>query len=75
MLTAIRKIMEQNTKTKNLLSLSNAYRFKDIMQQFEVQDLVTIQDLQLEIKQIKTQIEELKVLTQSLDFKIQNVET
>ena len=28
----IRKIMEQNTKTKNPLTLSNAYRFKDIMQ-------------------------------------------
>ena len=27
----IRKIMEQNTKTKNPLPLSNAYRFKDIM--------------------------------------------
>ena len=43
----IRKIMEQNTKTKNPLPLSNAYRFKDIMQQFEVRDPVTIQDLQL----------------------------
>ena len=50
----IRKIMEQNVKTKNHLPLSNAYRFKDIMQQFEVQDPITIQDLQLEIKQIKT---------------------
>ena len=46
----IRKIMEQNSKTKNPLSLSNAYRFKDIMQQFEVHDPVTIQDLQLEKK-------------------------
>ena len=46
----IRKIMEQNIKTKSPLPLSNAYRFKDIMQQFEVQDSVTIQDLQLEIK-------------------------
>ena len=27
----IKKIMEQNIKTKNLLTLSNAYRFKDIM--------------------------------------------
>ena len=32
----IRKIMEQNIKTKNPLRLSNTYRFKDIMQQFEV---------------------------------------
>ena len=46
----IRKITEQNSKTKNPLSLSNAYRFKDIMQQFEVHDPVTIQDLQLEKK-------------------------
>ena len=44
------------------------------MQQFEVQNLVTIQDLQIEIKQIKTQIEELKTFTQTLDFKIQNIE-
>ena len=66
----IRKIMEQNNKTKNPLPLSNVYRFKDIMQQFEVQDPVIIQDLQLEIKQIKTQIEELKVFTQNLDFKL-----
>ena len=41
------KIMEQNIKTKNPLPLSKAYRFKDIMQQFAVQDPVTIQDLQL----------------------------
>ena len=44
------------------------------MQQFETQNPVTIQDLQLEIKQIKTQIEELKDFTQNLDFKIQNIE-
>ena len=41
----IRKIMEQNTKTKNPLPFSNIYRFKDIMQQFKVQDPVTIQVL------------------------------
>ena len=67
--------MEPNIKTKNPLPVSNAYRFKDIMQQFEAQDPVTIQDLQLEIKQIKTQIGELKAFTQSLDFKLQNIET
>ena len=43
----IRKIMEQNTKTKNSLPLSNAYRFKDIVQQIEIQNLMTIQDLQI----------------------------
>ena len=32
----IRKIMEQNIKAKNPLPISNAYRFKDIMQQSEV---------------------------------------
>ena len=67
--------MEPNIKTKNPLLVSKAYRFKDIMQQFEVQDPVTIQDLQLEIKQIKTQIGELMAFTQSLDFKLQNIET
>ena len=41
----IRKIKEQNIKTKNSLPLSNAYSFKDIMQQFKVRDPITIQDL------------------------------
>ena len=62
----IRKIMEQNTKTKNSLPLSNAYRFKDIVQQIEIQNLMKIQDLQIEIKQIKTQTEELKTLILSI---------
>ena len=44
------------------------------MQQFEVQEPVTIQDLQTEIKQIKIQIEEFKNFTQHLDFKIQYIE-
>ena len=44
------------------------------MQQFKIQKLVIIQDLQIEIKQIKIQIEELKKFTQRLDFKIQNIE-
>ena len=55
----IRKIMEQNTKATKSFPLSNAYKFKDIIQQFETQSPVTIQDLQLEIKQIKNQIKEL----------------
>ena len=70
----IRKIMEQNIKATKSLPLSNTYKFKDIMQQIEIQSPVTIQDLQLEIKQIKVQIEELKNFTQRLDFKIQNIE-
>ena len=53
----IRKIMEQSSKSKNSIPLSNVYSFKDIMQQFELQSPVTIQDLQTEIKQIKLQIE------------------
>ena len=44
------------------------------MQQFEVQEPITIQDLQTKIKQIKIQIEELKDFIQHLDFKIQNIE-
>ena len=66
--------MEKNIKATKSLPLSNAYKFKDVMQQFEKQSLVTIQDSQLEIKQIKVQIEELKNFTQHLDFKIQNIE-
>ena len=66
----IRKIMEQSSKSKSSIPLSYAYNFKDIMQQFEVQSLVTIQDLQTEIKQIKLKIEEFKNFTQHSDFKI-----
>ena len=68
----IRKIMEKNNK--NTLPLSNTYKFKDVMKQFEIQNRVTIQDLQFKIKQIKMQIEELKIFTQSIDFKLQNME-
>ena len=42
----IRKIMEQKSKKKPNLQLSNAYKFKDIVKQFETQNSVTIQDLQ-----------------------------
>ena len=70
----IRKIIEQSSKSKPYVPLSNVYRFKDIMQQFEVQEPVTIQDLQIEIKQIKKQIEELKIFTQHLNLKIQDIE-
>ena len=70
----IRKIMKQNTKATRSFPLSNAYKFRDIIQQFETQNPVTIQDLQLEIRQIKTQIYELKNFTQHLDCKIQNIE-
>ena len=66
--------MEQISKSTNYVPLSNTQRLKDIIQQFEVQEPMTIQDLQTEIKQIKIQIEELKIFTQHLDFKIQNIE-
>ena len=71
----IRKIMEQKFKQKPNLQFSNAYKFKDIVKQFETQNLVTIQDLQQEIKQIRMQIRELKEFTQNLDLKIQQIET
>ena len=44
------------------------------MKQFEIQKLVTIHDLQIEIKQIRVQIEELKVFTRNMDSRIQNIE-
>ena len=64
--------MEKNNK--NTLPLSNTYKFEDIMKQFEIQNPVTIQDLKFEIKQIKMQIEKLKIFTHSIDFKLQNME-
>ena len=57
----IRKIMEKSNK--NTLQLQNSYKFKDIMKQFEIKKSITIQDLQIEIKQIIIQIGELKVFT------------
>ena len=68
----IRKIMEKNNK--NTLPLQNSYKFKDIMKQFEIQKPITIQYLQIEIKQIRIQIEELKVFTQNMDSRIQKIE-
>ena len=50
----IRKIMEINNK--NTLPLQNTYKFKDIIKQFEIQKPRTIQDLQIEIKQIKIKL-------------------
>ena len=44
------------------------------MKQFEIQKPITIQDLQIEIKQIKKQIEELNVFTQNIDSRLQNIE-
>ena len=61
----IRKTTEKYNK--NTLPLQNSYKFKDIMKQFEIKKSITIQYLQIEIKQIIIQIEELKVFTQNMD--------
>ena len=61
----LRKIMDKNT-----LPLQNTYKFKDIIKQFEIQKPITIQDLQIEIKQI----EELKIFTKNIDSRLQNIE-
>ena len=68
----IRKLMEKGHQ--NTLPLSNTCKFKDVMSQFEPKTLVTIQDLQSEIKQIKEQIEELKIFIQGINSRIQNIE-
>ena len=71
----IRKVLEQqNNKPKSNLTLANTYKMKDVMQYFKTQEPVTVQDLQIEIKQIKTQIEELKFYTQNIDAGIKNLE-
>ena len=71
----IRKVLEQqNTKPKSNLTLANTYIMKDVMQYFKNQEPATIQDLQVEIKQIKTQIEEFKFYTQNIDARIKNLE-
>ena len=44
------------------------------MKQFEIQNPITIQDFQYEIKQIKIQIDKLKIFTQSIDSKLHNME-
>ena len=71
----IRKILEQqNTKPKSNYNLENSYKMKDIIQYFKKQEPATIQDLQMEIKQIKTQIDELKNYTHNIDVRIKNLE-
>ena len=71
----IRKVLEhQNTKPKPKNSLANSYKLKDIIQYYKNQEPATIQDLQTEIKQIKTQIEEIKLFTQNIDVRITNQE-
>ena len=71
----IRKVLEQqNTKSKPHYNLANSYKMKHIIQYFKKQEPTTVQDLQLEIKQIKTQIDELKLYTHIIDVRITNLE-
>ena len=71
----IRKILEQqNTKPKFKNNLSNSYQMKDIFKYYKNQEPATIQDLQEEIKQLKTQIDEIKLYTQNIDSRITNLE-
>ena len=43
---------------------------KDIIQYYKNQEPTTIQDLQIEIKNIKTEIEQLKLFIQNIDTRI-----
>ena len=71
----LRKILEhQNTKPKSKNNLANSYKMKYIIQYYKNQEPTSIQDLQIEIKQIKTQIDELKLYTQNMDVRIANLE-
>ena len=47
---------------------------KDIIQYYKNQEPATIQDLQAEIKQIKNQIDEIRLYTQNIDVRITNLE-
>ena len=71
----IRKVLEQqNSKPKPKANLSNAYQMKDIFQYYKKQEPATLHDLQEEVKQIKIQIEELKLFNQNIDTRITNLE-
>ena len=71
----IRKVLEQqHSKPKPKVNLSNAYQMKDIFQYYKKQEPATVKDLQEEIKQIKTQIDELKLFTQNIDDRLINIE-
>ena len=71
----IRKVLEQqNSKPKPKVNLSNVYQMKDLFQYYKKQEPATLQDLQEEVKQIKIQIEELKLFNQNIDSRITNLE-
>ena len=67
--------MEQQTsKPKPKVNLSNVYQIKDLFQYYKKEEPATLQDLQEEVKQIKIQIEELKLFNQNIDSRITNLE-
>ena len=71
----IRKVLEQqNSNPKPKTNLSNAYQINDIFQYYKQQQPTTLQDLQEEVKQIKLQIEELKIFNQNIDITLTNLE-
>ena len=71
----IKKIFEhQNTKPKFKNNLASSYKVQDIIQFCKNKEPATIQDLQMEIKQIKTQIDEIKLYTHNIDARITNLE-
>ena len=71
----IRKVLEhQNTKPKPKSNLANSYKMKDVIQYYKKQEPKTIQDLQTKIKQIKAQIDEIKLFTQNIDTRLIGLE-
>ena len=71
----IRKVLEhQNINPKPKNNLANSYKMKDIIQYYKKQEPPIIQDLQIEIKQIKSQIDEIKLFTHYIDVRITNLE-
>ena len=47
---------------------------KDIIEYYKKQEPSTLQDLQIEIKQIKAHIDEIKLFTQNIDNRITDLE-
>ena len=68
----IRKVLEpQNSKSKPKTNISNTYQMKDMFQYYKKQEPATLQE---EVKQIKIQIEELKLVNQNINTRITNLE-
>ena len=70
----IKVLEQQNSKPKPKVNLSNVYQMKDLFQYYKKQEPATLQDLQEEVKQMKIQIEELKLFNQNIDTRITNLE-